>query len=774
MNPGLLNHILDDEHRSQRAITGGTLLCHCLKNSRWSGEHGVKHALQGKGAVIQQENTAYHARHSINGRGVQNFDEVSLIAHFRAWQDHQSVSVKEASPQEQGVLWLTRRETLQGFFALDSGLRELVEQLTSGGCDHPYFASFFAKGAVAGLGVGRLLIRLPADQELLSRDQEISRHLPLLLRALKTRQRYLLSGKAGCGKSTFLQHLVSHTLRHLEKRRGETHQFLLLSPADFSSDRSTCTAALTRLTDKCQKNPNLVLVWDDFDRFVRHPFLHELLLEHFWTRFRGALHPIVVCGVYEEMSMSPLVEKVRPAELTSLSVEATTELVGQRLKQLAGKDAEVGGMAAQLVALCGEHYHGQALPGAALALLEGGIQIAKAREDTSLSVEDIQTFVATDLGLSPEVFGKDKRVFYRELRKHLEGEVFGQGHVIQSLCEQLYRRALRPHAELPRGRFLFVGPPGTGKTQLAKSLAHHLGYGQHAFYLFSMAEYANDGARTRFIGSDPGYVGFKSTFTVFDAVSKTPACVILLDEIDRAHATIQDVLLGMLEGSARDGSGQLHRFSQAVFIMTTNLGQELVEGRFKDRLKPTPEAPAERSSWGDEERARWGGALADPDLRKALLERSAPRKDEVDLQPLLMQRRRSLEVHLQELLEYPAVTPESEAKRDAQTDAALHSLGLVSSVLSSVEHLSGRHALDRAFLDRIDFLFPFLPLERRHLQCILEKHIRAENVDPQSVDTQQILDHASRESEAGRAVLRIWAEYRGRSLAADLWEPALR
>lgn len=756
MDPSWLNEILENERANQRAVTFATILVHALKESRWGAEMGVMRALEGKGALIQHENHARFARFSVKGSGVQSFDAPSLIAAFRSWLDGQSALVRQkALLAEQVVLWLSRRETLRDVFARDTGLRELVEQLTSGGCDYTFFASFFEEGGWAGLGVGRVL-KAPAEQKLLAREEEISRHLPLLRRALQTRQRYLLSGKAGCGKSTFLRHLVL--------RAGGTHVFLLLTPADFSNDRATCTAILTRLTAECQKNPLLVLVWDDFERFVRHPFLHELLLEHFWTRFRGALHPIVVCGVYEEMSMSPLVEKLRPAELPSLSVEATTHLVGERLREIAATPANVPEMSSHLVALCEEHYHGQALPGAALALLEGAIQVAKARQapSFSLSADDVQTFVATDLGLSPEVFGRDKRVFYQKLRELLESEVFGQGHVIKAVCEQLYRRALTPHAELPRGRFLFIGPPGTGKTQLAKSLARHLGYGNHAFYMFSMAEYANDGARTRFIGSDPGYVGFKNTFTVFDAVSKTPACVILLDEVDRAHPTIQDVLLGMLEGSARDGSGQLHRFSQAVFVMTTNLGQELVEGQFKALLQSTTK--------GDEERARWGAALADLDLRKALLERRAPRKDEIDLQPLLAERRRGLEALLHELLERVEAHPEDALERDAQINAALRSLDLVSSVLSRVAHLSGRQALDRAFLDRIDFLFPFLPLEPRHLQFILEKHIRAENIDPHSVDTQQILTKASMESEAGRAVFRIWAEYRGRSLAAELWK----
>ena len=91
-----------------------------------------------------------------------------------------------------------------------------------------------------------------------------------------------------------------------------------------------------------------------------------------------------------------------------------------------------------------------------------------------------------------------------------------------------------------------------------------------------MSEYGTEAARTRFMGSDPGYVGFRATRTIYDQVRQQPNCIILLDEIDRADASIQDILLSMLEGQGKDAQGEIVYFTQAVFVMTTNLGQEQV------------------------------------------------------------------------------------------------------------------------------------------------------------------------------------------------------
>src|SRR5262249_52130817 len=152
----------------------------------------------------------------------------------------------------------------------------------------------------------------------------------------------------------------------------------------------------------------------------------------------------------------------------------------------------------------------------------------------------------------------------------LIASVIGQDHAASMVTRRLLAVATSPTPVMtPRGRFLFVGPPGTGKTYFGQSLARLLGYGSEGFFKYNMSDYANEGDRWRFQGAPPGYEGF-GTLTIFDRVRQRRSCVILLDEIDRAHSGIQDLLLSIFDGEGRDARGETVDFSQVVFIMTTN------------------------------------------------------------------------------------------------------------------------------------------------------------------------------------------------------------
>ncbi|MDE6380033.1 MAG: AAA family ATPase, partial [Muribaculaceae bacterium] len=149
--------------------------------------------------------------------------------------------------------------------------------------------------------------------------------------------------------------------------------------------------------------------------------------------------------------------------------------------------------------------------------------------------------------------------------------VYGQDAAVTDVAESvLMARAGLTEENRPMGSFLFVGPTGVGKTELAKVLAREMGIG---LVRFDMSEYAEKHAVAKLIGSPAGYVGYEDGGLLTDAIIKQPNCVLLLDEIEKAHADIYDILLQVMDnGRLTDNRGREADFSHVVLIMTSNAG----------------------------------------------------------------------------------------------------------------------------------------------------------------------------------------------------------
>lgn len=168
------------------------------------------------------------------------------------------------------------------------------------------------------------------------------------------------------------------------------------------------------------------------------------------------------------------------------------------------------------------------------------------------------------------VSGSDK-----EKLKHLESELksvlFGQNHAVEQVVKAIkLSRAGLSHPTKPIGSFLFSGPTGVGKTELAKQLAKVLGVN---FLRFDMSEYMEKHTVSRLIGAPPGYVGFDQGGLLTDAINKTPHTVLVLDEIEKAHPDIYNILLQVMDhASLTDNNGKKADFRNVILIMTTNAG----------------------------------------------------------------------------------------------------------------------------------------------------------------------------------------------------------
>lgn len=189
----------------------------------------------------------------------------------------------------------------------------------------------------------------------------------------------------------------------------------------------------------------------------------------------------------------------------------------------------------------------------------------------SVSVQDVERVVARMAHVPPRSISSSDRDRLRTLEDDLRRVVFGQDEAVSILARSILRsRAGFGREDRPTGSFLFYGPTGVGKTELARRLAERLGV---TFLRYDMSEYMEKHAVSRFIGSPPGYVGFEQGGQLTEAIRRSPYAVLLLDEIEKAHPDIFNILLQVMDyATLTDNTGRKADFRNVVLIMTSNAG----------------------------------------------------------------------------------------------------------------------------------------------------------------------------------------------------------
>ncbi len=232
------------------------------------------------------------------------------------------------------------------------------------------------------------------------------------------------------------------------------------------------------------------------------------------------------------------------------------------------------------VELSAKHVNERYLPDKAIDVMdEAGAAVrllVKEKRPERIDEKQIEDIIAKIAKIPPKTVSVDDKVALETLEKDLKMVIFGQDPAITSLTSaiKLSRSGLGA-PERPVGNFLFSGPTGVGKTELAKQLARVLGI---EFLRFDMSEYMEKHAVSRLIGSPPGYVGFDQGGLLTEDIRKKPHCVLLLDEIEKAHPDIYNVLLQVMDhATLTDNTGRKADFRNVVIIMTTNAGARDME-----------------------------------------------------------------------------------------------------------------------------------------------------------------------------------------------------
>ena len=227
------------------------------------------------------------------------------------------------------------------------------------------------------------------------------------------------------------------------------------------------------------------------------------------------------------------------------------------------------------VELSARYIHDRKLPDKAIDVIDeaGAAQhlVAESKRRKTIGAKEIEGVVAKIARIPPKNVSKDDVEVLKDLEKSLKRVVFGQDVAIDALSSaiKLSRAGLR-EPEKPIGNYLFAGPTGVGKTEVAKQLAMTMGV---ELLRFDMSEYMEKHAVSRLIGAPPGYVGFDQGGLLTDGVDQHPHCVLLLDEIEKAHPDVYNILLQVMDhGKLTDHNGRTVDFRNVVLIMTSNAG----------------------------------------------------------------------------------------------------------------------------------------------------------------------------------------------------------
>ncbi len=492
-----------------------------------------------------------HAVYFLHQRGVTRLDVVNYISHG-------------ISKVHQGNVTKTESES------------DIDQELGVGGALESYTINLNTQ-ALAG-----------KIDPLIGRGTELERVIQTLCRRRKNNP--LLVGEAGVGKTAIAEGLARQITKSDVPEVLAHHQIYaldmgaLLAGTKYRGDfEQRLKAILKQLLD----DPNAILFIDEIHTLIGAGAasggtldasnLLKPMLNTGQLRCIGATTYSEYRGIFEkDHALSRRFQKI---DVPEASVDETvTILRGLKSRYEAHHGVKYTATALTTAAeLSARFINDRHLPDKAIDVIDeaGAAQriLPKSKQRKVISKHEIESVIAKAARIPPRSVSSDDRNALKTLDRDLKTMVFGQDKAINALAVAIkMARSGLGDPQKPVGSFLFSGPTGVGKTEVARQLSYAMGIQLHRF---DMSEYMELHAVSRLIGAPPGYVGFDQGGLLTEAIIKQPYAVLLLDEIEKAHPDIFNILLQVMDhGTLTDNSGRKADFRNVVIIMTTNAGAE--------------------------------------------------------------------------------------------------------------------------------------------------------------------------------------------------------
>jgi ATP-dependent Clp protease ATP-binding subunit ClpA len=421
---------------------------------------------------------------------------------------------------------------------------------------------------------------------LIGREDVLERVMQTLCR--RTKNNPILIGEPGVGKTAIADGLA---LKIVEEKVPEPLKDAVVFSLDLGSllagskYRGDFEERLKAVLAEIEKFPHAILFIDEIHSIVGAGSTSGNSLDA-----ANLLKPYLAKGkircigatTYKEFTQHfekdrALARRFQPVEVKEPSLEQTAEiLLGLKKNYETHHSVSYSSdIIQQIVQLSTKHLHDRKLPDKAIDVLdEAGAHLRLHNPQLKNQVVDaftIEKVISRMAQVPLQSVSSDENEKLRSLELRLKSLIFGQDPAIKVLVNALKNnRVGLGRKNKPIGSFLFAGPTGVGKTEICNQLSHHLGV---PIVRFDMSEYMEKHAVARLIGSPPGYVGYEEGGLLTSSVTKTPYCVILMDEIEKAHPDLINVLLQVLDnGTLTDPHGKIAHFENAIIIMTTNCG----------------------------------------------------------------------------------------------------------------------------------------------------------------------------------------------------------